>query len=172
MNRLIALAALVFIAGVISGILSPDVLASYGYIFEQFVERFRDKQGLALIFLILSQNVTAAFLSFWLGTVLCVVPLFSAFSNGLILGAVIQRASSSSLMEALLRLLPHGVFELPAMHIAWALGIWRGMWLLERGKLEGYRERAGKSYCVFFGLVIPLLVVAAAIEGTLISISR
>lgn len=168
----IALAAFVFIAGALWAILNPDAFAPYTNALEQFVERFRGKRGIELIFMIFFQNLSAAFLAFWLGTLLCLVPLFSAFSNGLILGIVIHRAVAAGLTGTLLKLLPHGVLEFPAMHVAWALGIWRGMWLLERGRAERYRERASKSYRVFFAVVIPLLALAAMIEGTLMSFSR
>lgn len=171
-KSLIALAALVFTAGALFGIMKPEAFGSYTGVLDEFIGRFRGKRGIVLIFMIFSQNVTSAFLAFWLGTLLCVVPLFAAFSNGVILGLVVHRAASFAVPATLLSILPHGIFELPAMHVAWALGIWRGMWVFDRERLEGYRQRAARSYGAFLAFVVPLLAVAAVIEGITISLSR
>ena len=72
---------------------------------------------------------------------------------------------------AALKVLPHGLFELPAILIAASYGLWLGVMAVRRmrGKestlLRFHIEHAFRRY---FAIVFPLLIVAAAIETALI----
>jgi hypothetical protein len=73
--------------------------------------------------------------------------------------------------KAALKVLPHGVFELPALLIAASYGLWLGVTVFRRirGKesilLRFHIEHAFRRY---FAIVFPLLIIAAAIETALI----
>ena len=71
------------------------------------------------------------------------------------------------------RLLPHGIFELPAVFISLGLGIRLGTTLFNRNVKNIDKEifrRLRNSFKVFIFIVLPLLVVAAIIEGVLMKI--
>ncbi|MEW6213944.1 MAG: stage II sporulation protein M [Nitrospirota bacterium] len=63
-------------------------------------------------------------------------------------------------MQVLWTLIPHGIFELPAIFVAWGLGIWRGVWMFRKDKDQTFKERANKAYRVFFAFILPLLIIA------------
>ena len=69
------------------------------------------------------------------------------------------------------RLAPHGIFELPALFISLGLGLKLGMFFLEKDKVKTFRNYLWNSLRVFLYIIIPLLLVAALIEGTLIFFS-
>lgn len=66
--------------------------------------------------LIFTKNASALVLSFALSPGLCLVPAFALFSNGSILGLIsVMAGQEKSLGFVLAGLLPHGIFELPAL---------------------------------------------------------
>jgi stage II sporulation protein M len=77
----------------------------------------------------------------------------------------------SGYSKAALKILPYGVFEIPALLIAASYGLWLGVMVVRRmrGKectlLRSHIEHAFRRY---FAVVFPLLIVAAAIETALI----
>jgi uncharacterized membrane protein SpoIIM required for sporulation len=168
----VCLALLIFLAGATAGYLYPENFTGYLDAFREFAGRFEGRSTLVLIAMIFLQNVSSAFLTFWLGTLLGLVPALGAFTNGILLGIILSVGIKGNIAVAMLTLLPHGIFELPAIFVAWGLGLWRGFWLFRKNKDETYRERARQSYRVFLTLVIPLLAVAAIIEGTGIGLLR
>ncbi len=74
-------------------------------------------------------------------------------------------ATGPSLYDAALMLVPHGMFEWPAMLIAWGVGLWRGEGYRFNAVLGTYFQRWKRSNQVFFLIVLPLLLVAAIVEG-------
>jgi uncharacterized membrane protein SpoIIM required for sporulation len=64
------------------------------------------------------------------------------------------------------------VFELPAVFISLALGVKLGMFIFSREKGKEFMRRARNSMIIFVCIVIPLLIIAAVIEGLLISAFR
>lgn len=49
--------------------------------------------------------------------------------------------------------------------------MWRGLWVFRKDKQETYASRARKGYLAFYRLVIPLLIIAAVIEGGRIALA-
>ncbi len=82
-----------------------------------------------------------------------------------------QTAEVMGYSKAALKVLPHGVFELPAPLIAASYGLWLGVTAVRRmrGKestpLGIHIEHAFRRY---LAVVFPLLVIAAGIETALI----
>jgi stage II sporulation protein M len=106
------------------------------------------------------------------GVLIGIIPIFSMGSNGFVLGVVYrQTAGIMGYSKAVLKVLPHGVFELPALLIAASYGLWLGVTVVRRmrGKestlLRFHIEHAFRGY---FTIVFPLLIVAAGIETALI----
>lgn len=81
-----------------------------------------------LIFFILQNNALAAFMGILAGIFFGILPGLGAAMNGIIVGYVVRRSMDigSTFADVLLRLLPHGIFELPAAFMALGLGMWLG----------------------------------------------
>jgi stage II sporulation protein M len=68
-----------------------------------------------------------------------------------------------------LKVLPHGVFELPALLIAASYGLWLGVTVVRRmrgkeSKSKLLRFHIEYAFRRYFAVVFPLLIVAAGIE--------
>lgn len=121
-----------------------------------------------LILLIFLRNSLAALLSIALGPFFAVVPVIGAVSNGTLIGVVIAHVDNPDKFSAFLHLLPHGIFELPAIMTAWGFGIWRGLWYFQKRTAQTSEEIRKKAYRTYFTFILPLLIIAAIIEGLLI----
>jgi stage II sporulation protein M len=88
-----------------------------------------------------------------------------------VVGYVYSKAASVGGYGIIWQLLPHGIFELPAIFISLGLGVKLGMFVFEKDKKKAFIERLRKSFFVFLTIVLPLLVIAAIIEGLLISLT-
>lgn len=124
-----------------------------------------------MILYILQNNLFTALMAVILGVFFGVFPLGSAMSNGVVVGYVYHKASGLAGPWIIWRLFPHGIFELPAVFLAMALGLKLGTVIFSRAKNRGdeFRRRLYNSANVFLMIVIPLLIVAAIIEGILIA---
>lgn len=157
-------AVAIYAAGLLIGLVFPGRFEVFLDSFRKLAARFAGRSVPVLIVMILLQNFFASFVSMWTGALLGLVPLAAAATNGILLGTVMS-AAYSNLGYILLKLLPHGVFEMPAVFISWGLGIWRGAWLFRKNRETTFRERATSAYRIFFAVVLPLLLIAAIIEG-------
>jgi len=107
-----------------------------------------------------------------LGSLFAVFTLFAMLVNGLMIGVVFALASThagSSLLDMIVfGLMPHGIFELPAIFIAAAFGIKLGrvlLWpLAGKTRWESYKGVWREVWQVSW-LLLLLLVVAAGVEG-------
>ncbi len=61
--------------------------------------------------------------------------------------------------------MPHGIFEWPAMIIAWGFGLWRGAGYRFSANPGTYFQRWKRSNHLFFMIVLTLLLLAAMVEG-------
>jgi len=57
---------------------------------------------------------------------------------------------------------------LPAIFLSFGLGIKLGTFILQKKKIESFKDYFLNSLRVFFFVILPLLIVAAIIEGVLI----
>lgn len=123
---------------------------------------------------IFQNNLKTAFLGIILGIFLGVIPLFYAITNGYIIGFVASKASEAFGPSILLRLLPHGIFEIPALIISLALGIKFGTFFLTaKDKIKGFIAylATGASTLIiftlsllFFGLISSFLTLEANLK--------
>jgi len=167
-RNFIYLATGIFFVGILTGAVYPEL---FGVVYETVAEtlryRFEDKGTWLTIVLLFVQNAAVAFASILLGLLLGLVPIFSAAANGVVVGVLFSVAASSGQLYGLWKLLPHGVFELPAIFTAWGLGLWHGAWIFRRDKGETLGNRRRKAFLVLFLYILPLLIIAAIIEGLL-----
>ena len=147
------------------------------YLIEQmmrFIEELLEKtEGLShgqLIRFIFFNNLKSSFFVMILGVLLGIFPVLAAITNGYILGFVSALSVSSGGILSLWRLLPHGIFEFPAIFISLGLGLKFGMFIFQKKKFESFKEYLLNSLRVFLFVIIPLLIIAGIIEGILIAL--
>jgi stage II sporulation protein M len=155
----------VYAAGLLFGFLFPGRFEVFLDSFRKLAAKFAGRGVPVLIVMIFLQNFFASFVSMWAGALFGLVPVAAAATNGILLGVVLSAAAHGNLGRALWKLIPHGIFEMPAVFISWGLGIWLGTWLFRRRRETAFRERAARAYRIFFAMVVPLLLLAAIIEG-------
>jgi len=85
---------------------------------------------LGLISFIITNNIQSAFFGIILGVFLGVFPLAIIIINGYVLGFVANKSIAIGGFSILWRLFPHGIFEIPAILISIALGLWIGISLM------------------------------------------
>jgi len=169
---LIILTAL-FVVAFLAGMLAPpSIRGGLVDVFEMATEPYTNQSGGVLFLLILLNNIIATILIVSLGVVFGILPVIGVVSNGFLLGVLWrQGAEISGYGQAALRVLPHGLFEIPALLLASAYGLWIGMAAIQRARdrrdhdIRGMIKHALQRYAA---IVIPLLVIAAAIETTLV----
>lgn len=128
-------------------------------------EGFSQSQMISYIFF---NNFQSSFMGVALGTLFGVFPMISALANGYILGFVASRITEGNGPLILWRILPHGIFELPALFISLGMGARLGTFIFKKNKAETFRYNLLNSIKTFFLVVVPLLIIAAIIEGSLI----
>lgn len=164
---------LIFAASFLAGTIAPSSIRQQMIeVFNAVAGNYRGLGGGALFFNILVQNVMASIFVLISGVFVGIIPTFAIGSNGFGLGVLYRQAAEvSGYSKAALKVLPYGVFEIPALLIAASYGLWLGVMAVRgwRGKgsalLRFHIEHAFRRY---FALVFPLLIVAAAIETALI----
>ena len=123
-------------------------------------------QLMSFIFL---NNLQSSFFFFIFGVVLGIFSVLTVILNGYLLGFVSARAINIDGIFVLWRLVPHGIFELPAVLISMGLGLKLGTFIFRKKKIKSLKEFLMNSLRVFVFVIIPLLIIAAIIEGFLIS---
>ena len=169
----ILILALLFAAAFLAGMLAPSsTRQQMTDAFQVVADNYRGLAGGKLFFTLLLHNVMATIIVLISGVIVGIIPTFAIGANGFVLGVVYrQSAEVMDYSKAALKVLPHGVFELPALLIAASYGLWLGVTVVRRmrGKestpLRFHIEHAFRRY---FAIVFPLLIVAAAIETALL----
>lgn len=134
----------------------------------QILEQTKDMSAIELISFIFLNNLQASFLAILFGLFFGIVPVLFAIFNGYILGIVASMAVAEEGIFSLLNILPHGVFELPAVFISLGMGLKIGSFIFQKNKFNFFKKTFANSLKTFFLIVIPLLILAAIIEGSLI----
>ncbi len=164
---------IIFAAAFLAGALAPSFTRQQMTdAFQVVADNYRGLAGGKLFFTLLLHNVMATIIVLISGVLVGIIPTFAIGANGFVLGVVYrQTAEVAGYWKAALKVLPHGVFELPALLIAASYGLWLGVTVVRRmrGKestlLRTHIEHAFRRY---FAVVFPLLIVAAGIETVLI----
>jgi len=165
---------LIFLVFTLIGFFAPASESLTQKIFE-FIEELllktQDMSYLGLIWFIFFNNLQSSFFGMIYGILFGAFPVMAALVNGYLLGFVASEASSREGIFVLLRLLPHGIFELPALFISLGLGIKIGTFILNKEKIKTLKNYLTNSVKIFFLIIVPLLFIAAIIEGTFIFFS-
>ncbi len=158
-----------FIFSAILGFIFSEKLGFLDEILKELIKKTQDLGTLELFDFILLNNIQVSFLGLFLGLLFGIFSFFNAFANGLVLGYVFHGVWTASGLREFWRILPHGIFELPAIFISLGLGIKLGMFAFSKGR-ENLVKRAYNSLLVFLFVIVPLLIVASVIESLLINL--
>ncbi|MEI6849988.1 MAG: stage II sporulation protein M [archaeon] len=164
--------SVIFILGIIGGFIYSSQLSFLDEILKNIIQKTTDMNGLELILYIFNNNASVAFSSIVFGILLGLIPIFYSITNGVILGYVFSKIYNLSGFSEFWRILPHGIFELPAIIISMALGLKLGLFFYSSNTWKEFKQRVMGSFRTFIFVVIPLLVIAALIEGLLITYFR
>jgi len=112
-------------------------------------------------------NIQICALIFLGGATFGLLTMFLLMTNGIVIGVLIEvllRDMSSAALT--IGLLPHGIFEIPAVLVSAALGliISRGLFeeLAGRGNVLNVARAAGRLFVMY---VVPFIFIAACIEA-------
>jgi stage II sporulation protein M len=139
--------------------------------------RSSDNPQLTFFLSILVNNLMSSLIAMYLGIVAAIAPIATLVLNGMVMGFLFGAYADHGQNVWLLiakGILPHGIFELPAIFLACAFGIrlgvtvWKGMFGSLLGKKEPWlalsRTLAGTLPALI--LITWMLLVAAVIEST------
>lgn len=137
---------------------------------EDIIAQTEGMNFIQLFVFIFQNNFMTSLFGLILGIILGLFPLLLSFLNGYFLGFVSKLSVTMGGASSLWRLLPHGIFEMPALIISLGLGLKLGMFVFAK---KGKRKKQLKydlenSLRVFLFVVIPLLLIAGIIETALI----
>ncbi|MCK4552839.1 stage II sporulation protein M [Candidatus Pacearchaeota archaeon] len=135
---------------------------------EKLLEQTKDMSQLELIRFIFVNNLQSSFFGLIFGVALGIFPVLAAVANGYVLGFVGAISVETEGIFVLWRIFPHGIFELPAIFISLGLGLKLGSFIFRKEKGKFFRRCFWNSLRVFLFVVIPLLIIAAIIEASLI----
>jgi len=158
-NYIIFIVALFFFC-ILVGILGAAQLASYIIpLLEDLVKRTENLQGIDLFIFIFLNNALTSLTALAAGILLGIFPIITTITNGIVLGFVMERTAGVLGFAQLWRILPHGIFELPAVFLSLALGLKLGFQpLLNYFK---YYIKNNKVLVVLpFVIAIPLSIIA------------
>jgi len=172
-RNFIYFAFLLFVLGGLIGFLFPGVFSTYfDELIKKLISQTEGLNTIEMIFFIFQNNILSSFLAIILGFALGIFPFGSILVNGSLLGYVLSKAINEKGIFVIWRLFPHGIFELPAIFIAVGLGIKLGMFWFVKGDIKKeFKRRLWGSLKVFLMIILPLLIIAAIIEGTLVSLA-
>ena len=136
---------------------------------QELLFKTSELSGVEMIRFILLNNLQSSFLSMVLGIALGIFPIMTAIANGYLLGFVSNLSVQEGGFSTLLMLLPHGIFEIPAIFLSLGIGLRLGCLIFRKKEYKRFRLHAFSALKVFVLIVVPLLIIAAIIEGVLIS---
>lgn len=165
----LCISALILFAAIIAGFFIPinislESIAPLG----EFLEDFETLSAPAVFFIILFNNIIAIVFSYCLAPLFGIVPLLALGLNGFVIGLVgamvIEQESLGFLIAGLL---PHGIFEIPALVIGLSAALYLGTTLgfsIFKRELRTLLVPTLVSSLKYLALAIALLIPAALVE--------
>ena len=152
-------AIVIFVSGIILAISVPSLGQKVIADIWEHLKTFKNKNVLELFIAIFLINASSALFAILFSFFFGFVPALAAAFNGIAMGAVLNLNPLN-----FFKLLPHGIFELPAIFIAWGLGLWCAVAFFPWPSLELITFRIKRSLNIYFSVIVPLLIIAAIVE--------
>lgn len=161
-----------FFFGAIIGFVFREHFIFFDELIINLIGKIEGMSMLELTWFIFKNNLSVALFTMMLGIFLGIFPIINIMTNGILLGYVYSRTVDVSGYSSIWLLVPHGIFELPAIFISLGLGLRLGFFVFSRNKKKEAIYRIKGSLKSFVVIVLPLLVIAAIVEGLLIFAGR
>ncbi len=179
-RKYIYFSALLFLIFALLAIFLPTpsfIVTQINELIKNLSQKTAGLDSIGLIYFIFKNNLTVSLIGIIFGIIFAVVPLILAISNGYVIGYVIKililKLGLGAGLFNLWKLFPHGIFEIPAVMISLGIGIKLGVILilsLNKNSFSDLKENLLLAGKVFLFIILPLLLIAAIIEGSLINI--
>jgi stage II sporulation protein M len=176
-ERLLVAIVFFFLAGFTTiGFVFPSWFSSeIQIILSEILTELEGKNLFGTILFIIQNNLKSTLIVTILGITIF-MPILAITVNGYLLGAVARTSAIENGPLVLFRIIPHGIFEIPAICIAIAFGLRVGLSLLTKIRffLAGKKSRGivlrhlKDAMIIYLLIVVPLIVIAGVIEGSLI----
>lgn len=160
----------IFLLSALIAFIYPSNFSFFDNLLRDLLDKTKGLSGFSLISYIFTNNVFSAFLGLFFGIFLGLFSFINSMINGAVLGYVFAKIYAINGTNDFWRILPHGVFELPAIFIALGLGIKLGLFIFSRNMKEEFLRRFYNSFLAFLLIIVPLLILAAIIEGLMITL--
>src|SRR3989344_707937 len=157
-----------FIFSAFFGFIYMDKLTFLDELLKDIIYQTSDLNMLEMIFFILQNNVQSAFFGMIFGVFFGIFSLINSLLNGVVIGYVLAKIYPLTGFSEFWRLLPHGIFELPAIFISLGAGLRLGGILFSGDVKKQFKIRIYNSLNLFLMIIIPLLIVVAILEGVLV----
>ena len=162
---------LIFLVGAVLGIIFKDNLSFLDNVIKEIIQQTENLSTKELIIFIFLNNTLSSIFGIFGGIAFGIMPIISSISNGVLLGYVMNKAVTFAGIGTIWRLFPHGIFELPAIFISFGLGIKLGFSIIKLSKKrKEFKKKIYETFVALVYCVIPLLIIAAIIEGFLIGL--
>lgn len=171
-KRWIIIAASLFAIGIALGLATPvsiiNLLAEDLVAFEEQLGSISTLPNVFILIFIFVKNASALVISFVLSPILCLAPILTLTANGWLLAFVSSVVVSQKSIGFLLAgLLPHGIFEIPALILgeaaAFSFGTMAMVALFKKEKRKQLLPNL-KQNLRYLAVALALLVPAAIIE--------
>jgi stage II sporulation protein M len=159
---------MVFLFGLIFPIFFKENVLS---LIENLIHQTEGLNFLDLTSFIMFNNLKSAFFGMFLGIFLGIFPILTIILNGYVLGFVANRVVALNGGGVLWRLLPHGIFEIPAIMLSAGLGMYLGAFFITARKKIKSLAFLLASLILFNALVLIvffLLIIINVIKGSII----
>lgn len=160
----IYLVIILFVASALGGFFFAGRLGFLDEVLKGLVDRASGLSFSELVIFILQNNLQASVLALGLGIFMGVFPVIDSIGNGVIIGYVLRKSWEVSGAMDFWKLVPHGIFELPAVFISFGLGIKLG-WGFVQNYFKRYNGNAQSSWglVALMASVIGVLLLFAGI---------
>jgi stage II sporulation protein M len=171
-KKWIVISSVLFTVGLLIGIINPsiDIFNSLDYLID-IAGSTESLSSFGIFIFYMINNIFKIILSFVFAPFFCIMPVLSLIVNGWIIsnvGYFIVEINQYSIGYYLMGILPHGIFEIPALIIGQAAALGLGAMTIaavfskdRREELFPYLRKSIK----YLGVVILLLIIAAGIEA-------
>ncbi|MFH0967131.1 MAG: stage II sporulation protein M, partial [Methanobacteriota archaeon] len=170
--RYFGISVLIFIVGTAGGYLTSQADPAFG---QSLVTLFKDmitneimsNEPPLLAFQLFLNNLEACVLLFIGGAAFGAITLFVLSFNGIIIGGILEVVGAKTgKLVMLAAIVPHGIFELPAVLVSASLGLILGRAVML--ELIGNGDASAQAFVLgklFVRYVIPFIAFAACIEA-------
>ncbi len=112
-------------------------------------------------------NYLSTLLALLIGLFFCLGTVLFLLINGFVMGNLLSFASTrASLYKIGLAIVPHGIFEVPAVLIASSYGLWWGVKNYRRFRYrDSFQEQFALPMKRYLHIVVPLLLIGAFVEA-------